>query len=75
MRLSECAPGAGGRVRKVEGDGAVVQRLSEMGLIEGTRVRVVRVAPLGDPLEVELMGYQLSVRKSEARLVTLEAEE
>ena len=54
---------------KVEGAGLVSQRLMEMGLIEGAAVKVVRVAPLGDPLEVEVQGYYLSLRRSEAEKV------
>jgi len=45
----------------------------EMGLTRGTRVRLVRAAPFGDPLELELLGYRLSVRKSEAATVMIEA--
>lgn len=73
MKLVDCAPGTGGIVTKVEGDGPSVQRLGEMGLVEGTDVKVIRVAPLGDPLEIELMGYFLTLRKNEADLVEVEA--
>ena len=66
MRLSDCKPGEGGTVAKIQGEPAIVQRLMEMGLIEGTSIKVVRVAPLGDPLEVEVQHYFLSLRKSEA---------
>jgi Fe2+ transport system protein FeoA len=61
----------GGRLRVVAVDGPapVVQRLLEMGLTEGTDVEVVRSAPLGDPLEVSVRGYRLSVRKDDARCV------
>ncbi|MBI3829442.1 MAG: ferrous iron transport protein A [Planctomycetes bacterium] len=71
MRLSECAPGQGGRIAKVEGDDAIGQRLMEMGLIEGVDVKVVRIAPLGDPIEIEVQHYKLSLRKSEAQRVEL----
>ena len=57
---------------RVACEGRIAQRLSEMGVVEGTEVRVVRVAPLGDPIEVELMGYLLSLRKAEAGAVELE---
>jgi len=72
MRLSECRPGQGGKIARVEGDGLLGQRLMEMGLIEGAEVKVVRVAPLGDPLEIEVQNYQLSLRKAEAERVELE---
>lgn len=63
----------GGRARIVEvlGDDEVSQRLLEMGLTPGVEVRMLGVAPLGDPLEIELRGYRLSVRKSEAARVEI----
>ena len=54
------------------GGNAVSQRLMEMGLIDGSTVEVVRIAPLGDPMELHLHGYNLSLRKSEAALVEVE---
>jgi ferrous iron transport protein A len=70
--LATCRPGEGGAIARLTEDGPVGQRLREMGVIEGTEVKVVRVAPLGDPMEIELMGYLLSLRKSEAALVEVE---
>ena len=72
MRLSQCRPGQGGKIVRVEGEGPVGQRLMEMGLIEGSEVKVLRVAPLGDPIEVEVQHYQLSLRKAEAERVEVE---
>lgn len=72
MRLSQCRPGQGGKIVRVDGDGMLGQRLMEMGLIEGVEVKVLRVAPLGDPLEIEVQSYQLSLRKSEAERIELE---
>lgn len=72
MRLSECAPGQGGVVSSIQGDGLIVQRLMEMGLIEGATVKVVRVAPLGDPIEIEINEYLLTMRKSEAAGVEID---
>ena len=57
----------------VHGAAAIRNRLLEMGLTHGTMVRFVRVAPLGDPVELEVRGYRLSVRKAEASAVTIEA--
>jgi len=54
------------------GSGPLHQRLLEMGLFEGTDVEVVRFAPLGDPMEILVQGYHLSLRKSEAALVEVE---
>lgn len=53
-------------------DEALLQRILEMGVNRGVTVEVVRVAPMGDPIEVSLRGYQLSVRRSEARLIEIE---
>lgn len=64
----------GGRavVRLVDGTDEVSLRLLEMGVTPGVEVTVVGVAPLGDPLEIELRGYRLSVRKTEARRILLD---
>lgn len=72
MRLSECRPGEGGTITRVHGEGPIVQRLLEMGVIEGAAVKVVRVAPMGDPLEIEIQSYYLSLRKAEAHNVEIE---
>jgi ferrous iron transport protein A len=70
--LADVPPGGRGRVASVEGAPAVVQRLQEMGLTSGTEVEVIRYAPLGDPMEIRLRGYLLSLRKSDARGVRLD---
>jgi ferrous iron transport protein A len=70
--LAQLAIGSSGRVRDVQGDDELSLRLMEMGLTPGVEVRVVGVAPLGDPIELELRGYRLSVRKNEASRVELE---
>jgi ferrous iron transport protein A len=69
--LAELAVGQSARVAQVEGVGEISIRLMEMGLVPGTELRVLGVAPLGDPLEIEIRGYRLSLRKSEAALVQL----
>jgi ferrous iron transport protein A len=63
--------GEQGRVTTVAGPADVRRRLLEMGLTPGTTVRVVRFAPLGDPMDVQVRGYHLSLRKHEASQVTL----
>ena len=70
--LSEFPIGGRGRVLTLDGDDAVRQRLLEMGLTPGVDVEIRGVAPLGDPLELELRGYRLSIRKSEAARVDVE---
>jgi ferrous iron transport protein A len=67
--LDEVRPGEAARIERVAARGPIGQRLAEMGLIEGETIRVVRTAPLGDPLEIEVQGYFLSLRKAEARCV------
>jgi len=71
--LAELAVGQSARVANVEGVDEISIRLMEMGLVPGTDLRVLGIAPLGDPLEIEIRGYRLSVRKSEAARVQLAA--
>ena len=66
MKLSELAVGASAVVREFPKNGPAFIRLREMGLLAGTRVTLVRAAPLGDPLEIKVRGYHLTLRKSEA---------
>ena len=72
MKLSELAVGASAVVREFPKNGAAFVRLREMGLLTGTRVTLVRTAPLGDPLEIKLRGYHLTLRKSEAEHVLVD---
>jgi ferrous iron transport protein A len=58
--------GACGKVARIDGDDEISLRLMEMGLTPGVEFKLIGVAPLGDPLELELRGYRLSIRKSEA---------
>jgi len=73
-KLSELPQGKQRRVARVEGADDISQRLLEMGLTPGAQVRMLGAAPLGDPLEVELRGYRLSLRKLEAARVEMEHE-
>lgn len=66
MRLSELHVGDKAEVTGLEAEGSVRRRLLDMGLISGTRFKVLRVAPLGDPVEIFFKGMYLSLRKSEA---------
>ncbi len=70
--LAEMPVGARGRVSAIDGDDELSLRLMEMGLTPGVEVAVIGTAPLGDPLELELRGYRLSVRRSEAARVRVE---
>ncbi len=67
-----CLPyGVEARVVGVKGTGAVSRRLMEMGVVPGAPVRVIKAAPLGDPLEVRVRNYHLALRRSEARTVSV----
>jgi ferrous iron transport protein A len=66
MKLSELAVGTSAVVREFPKSGAAFIRLREMGLLTGTKLTLVRTAPLGDPIEIKLRGYHLTLRKSEA---------
>ena len=70
--LTQLAVGARSTVVRVEGFDEVSVRLLEMGLTPGVDVRMLGVAPLGDPLELELRGYRLSIRRSEAERVEIQ---
>ena len=72
--LDQIAVGDSVRVDDVAGDDGVAIRLLEMGLTPGVAVRVVGRAPFGDPLELELRGYRLSIRRAEAARVAIERE-
>ena len=60
------------RIRRLVGSAAVRQRLGEMGLTSGSEVRVVRVAPLGDPVQIAVRNYHLSLRRSETRCIIID---
>jgi len=68
-RLSDLEPGEKGVVTKVVGGGATRRRMLDMGLVRNTEITVVRKAPLGDPVEFLLKGYNLSLRREEAEKV------
>jgi ferrous iron transport protein A len=72
MKLSELAVGASAVVREFPKNGAAFVRLREMGLLAGTKVTLIRTAPLGDPIEIKVRGYHLTLRKSEAEHVVVE---
>lgn len=61
-------------VVKLHGEGAVKRRLMDMGLTRGTEVYIRKVAPLGDPVEVTVRNYELSIRKADAEMIEIEAE-
>lgn len=70
--LSEFTIGEKGVVKMVGGEGAIRRRLFDMGVTPGAEITLRKKAPLGDPIEVTLRGYELTLRKTEAELVTME---
>ena len=59
-------------VRKIHGDGALKRRIMDMGITKGVEVYVRKVAPLGDPVEITVRGYELSIRKADAEFIEVE---
>jgi ferrous iron transport protein A len=70
--LDELRPGQSGRVVSIRGDAALVQRLMDLGLVEGETVEVVAFAPLGDPMEIRVGNSRLSLRRLEARGIAVD---
>jgi len=71
MGLDQFRPGQSGVIVSVSGEGALRRRLLDMGLTPGTRVSVRKVAPFGDPLELVLRGYELTLRGEDARIIRM----
>lgn len=70
--LKDVKVGEACTVVKLQGEGAVKRRIMDMGLTKGTQVYVRKVAPLGDPVEITVRGYELSLRKADAALIDVE---
>jgi len=70
--LNELKPGDKAIIKKITGEGAVKRRLMDMGVTRGVEILVRKVAPLGDPIEVNIRGYELAFRKSEAENILVE---
>ncbi len=71
-RLSELGPGEQGRIINVGGKGEIRRRLLDMGIVSGAIVEVQRIAPLGDPVQIKVKGYDLALRKEEAKNIQVE---
>lgn len=70
--LREAKVGETLTVKKIEGEGAVKRRLMDMGFTKGCEIYIRKVAPLGDPVEITIRGYELSVRKEDAKVIQVE---
>ena len=69
MTLKEVSVGQTVKVAKLDGEGPVKRRIMDMGITKGVEVYVRKVAPLGDPIEVTVRGYELSIRKADAPMI------
>ncbi len=72
MNLKEAKIGDTVKVKKLTGEGAIKRRIMDMGITKGIEVTVRKVAPLGDPIEVTVRGYELSLRKADAEMIEVE---
>jgi len=72
--LRDCKPGQRVKIRCHHAKGAIRQRLLDLGFVPGTEIDMVRSAPLGDPIQCKVSGYNVTLRKSEAELIELESE-
>ncbi len=73
MKLHELKVGQSASVTKVNGEGALRLRFLDMGLIPRTKVKLIKIAPMGDPIEIHLRGYELTLRKDEAEWIEVKA--
>ncbi len=72
MNLKEAKIGSCVKVIKLRGEGAIKRRIMDMGITKGVEIAVKKVAPLGDPLEITVRGYELSLRKADAEMIDVE---
>ncbi len=72
MNLKEAKIGSCVKVVKLRGEGAIKRRIMDMGITKGVEIKVRKVAPLGDPLEITVRGYELSLRKADAEMIDVE---
>lgn len=72
MTLKDTPVGKTVQVKRLNGEGAIKRRIMDMGITKGTEVFVRKVAPLGDPIEVTVRGYELSLRKADAEMVEVQ---
>lgn len=72
--LDQMAVNASGKVSKILGTGVLKRHLMDMGLTKGTEVKITKLAPLGDPIEIKVRNYELTLRKKEAEMILIESE-
>ncbi|MEG0274934.1 MAG: FeoA family protein [Longicatena sp.] len=74
MTLDELAIGTEATVVKLQGEGAVRRRIMDMGLTKGTTLMIRKIAPLGDPMELFVRGYELTIRKDDAKMIEVQSQ-
>lgn len=74
MTINDLAVGEEGRIKEVLGEGVLRLRFLDMGLIPRTKVKVQKIAPLGDPIQISIRGYELTIRREDAKKITIESE-
>ena len=74
MRLSDLKQGQTGIIRQVGGGGQLRQHFLDMGLIQGTEITYIKAAPMGDPIEIHLRGYELTIRIDDAKKIEVDKE-
>lgn len=72
MTLKEAKIGQTVKVKKLGGEGAIKRRIMDMGITKGAEIYIRKVAPLGDPIEITVRGYELSLRKADAEMIEIE---
>lgn len=75
LQLNKLEPGQNGKVVNIKGSGATRRRIMDMGIVRGSEIKVIRRAPLGDPVEFEIRDYNLTLRKREAECIYVSVEE
>lgn len=74
MTLNELEKGTQATVIKLHGEGALKRRIMDMGLTKGTTLMIRKIAPLGDPIELHVRGYELSIRKADAQQIEVQVQ-
>lgn len=75
MTIDDLKIGQSGTIAKVGGEGALRLRFLDMGLIPGTKVQLQKVAPMGDPIQIQVRGYELTIRREDARRIMLQEDQ
>ncbi|MBO4358073.1 MAG: ferrous iron transport protein A [Candidatus Methanomethylophilaceae archaeon] len=70
--LKDVSVGSSAKVKKIYGEGAVKRHIMDMGITKGVEIKVRKTAPLGDPIEITLRGYELTLRKADAEMIEIE---